>query len=254
MYLLICNLAAVDILYSSSSSPTMIGVLLAGANTISYVTCLAQMFTFHVAEVMEMFALAVMAFDRVIAISYPLRYHSILTNVRTVALTFVLWVAACLFVSVMPVLVITLPHCRAKLQYAFCDYAAIVRTSCLNPSYYFNLVTIVFFFLLFFTFFFILLSYLWIVFVVLKSAKNESSKVFSTCLSHLIVVACYYVPCFVRIVFTRIGLVLTVEERQGLMIGAILGPSLVNPFVYCFRTKEIKNKLFGIFKKVRPIS
>ncbi|MGL4847520.1 MAG: hypothetical protein ACRC28_01110, partial [Clostridium sp.] len=34
MYLLICNLAVVDILYTSSASPTMIGVLLAGVNTI----------------------------------------------------------------------------------------------------------------------------------------------------------------------------------------------------------------------------
>ena len=63
----------------------------------------------------------------------------------------------------------------------------------------------------------------------------------------------YCVPLFVRIVFTSIGLVLTLEERQGLMIGAILGPSLINPFVYCLRTKEIKTKLFGIFKKVKPI-
>ncbi|CAL8362152.1 unnamed protein product [Merluccius merluccius] len=253
MYLLICNLAAVDMLYSSTSSPTMIGVLLAGVNTISYVACLIQMCTFQVAEAMEMFALAVMAFDRLIAISYPLRYHSILTNMRTIALTFVLWVAACGFVTLMPVLVIPLPTCFKRLRYAFCDYPAVVRTSCVNPSYYFNLATIIWFFLLFFTFGFICLTYLWILSVVLRSSKNESRKVLSTCLSHLIVVVCYYVPLFVRIVFTRIGLVLTLEERQGLMIGAILAPSLVNPFVYCLRTKEMKNKLFGILKKVKLI-
>ena len=101
------------------------------------------------------------------------------------------------------------------------------------------------------TFGFICLSYLWIINVVMRSSKNESRKVLSTCFSHLIVVVCYYIPLFVRIVFTRMGLVLTHDEREGLMIGAILGPSLVNPFVYCLRTKEIKNKLFGVFKKVK---
>ncbi|CAL8347823.1 unnamed protein product [Arctogadus glacialis] len=253
MYLLICNLAVVDMLYSTSSCPTMIGVLLAGANTISYAACFIQMFIFQVAETMELFALAVMAFDRLIAISFPLRYRSILTNVHTIAITYFLWVAACAFITLMPVLLIPMPHCSNRLTYAFCDFPAVVRTSCLNPSYYFNLATIVLFFLLFFTSGFICLSYAWIISVVLKSSKNETRKLLSTCFSHLIVVVCYYVPLFVRVVFTRIGLVLTLEERQGLMIGAILGPSLVNPFVYCLRTKEIKNKLFGIFKKVKPI-
>ncbi|XP_038818096.1 olfactory receptor 4D2-like [Salvelinus namaycush] len=140
MYLLICNLAVVDMLYSSSASPTMIGVLVAGDKTIAYVSCFIQMFVFHLGGVMEMFAISVMAFDRLIAISSPLRYQSILTNVRTLVLT----------------------------------------------------------------------------------------------------------------VLTRLGVVLTLEERHGLMIGAILGPSLVNPFVYCFRTKEIKNKMLKMFNKVAP--
>ncbi|XP_067452028.1 olfactory receptor 13G1-like [Thunnus thynnus] len=53
-----------------------------------------------------------------------------------------------------------------------------------------------------------------------------------------------YVPCFIEMM----GVVLTLEARHGLMIGAILGPSLVNPFVYCLRTKEIRCKIFRIFK------
>ncbi|KAM4627611.1 olfactory receptor 10D3-like [Polymixia lowei] len=253
MYLLICNLAVVDILYSSSASPTMIGVLLAGYKTITYVPCLIQMFLFHLGGVMEMFALSVMALDRSIAIAYPLRYHSFLTNVHTVILTYILWLVACGFVAVMPATVIPLPYCHSTLKYTFCDYAAIVRASCVNPRYYFTLVSIISFFLLFFTFSFICLSYLSIIFVVVRSSKNDKKKVFSTCLSHLIVVICYYCPLFIRIVLTRLGVVLTLEERHGLMIGAILGPSLVNPFVYCLRTKEIKNKLLNIFNKVKPI-
>ncbi|XP_076591272.1 olfactory receptor 4D1-like [Chaetodon auriga] len=181
MYLLICNLALVDILYTSSASPTMIGVLLAGVKTISYVPCLMQMFAFHLGGVMEMFALAVMAFDRLLAISCPFQYHSYLTNVRTLGLTCVLWIVACCFVSVMPATVLPLPHCYTKLKYTFCDYAGIIRSTCVDP---------------------------------------------------------------------RLGVVLTLEERHGLMIGTVLGPSLVNPFVYCLRTKEIKYKIFNRLKKV----
>ncbi|XP_071781470.1 olfactory receptor 4D11-like [Centroberyx gerrardi] len=249
MYLLICNLAVVDVLYSSSASPTVIGVLVAGVKTISYVPCMFQMFVFHLGGVMEMFALSVMAFDRLIAISCPLKYHQFLTNVRTVVLTYLLWIVACAFVAVMPATVIPLPYCHSRLKYIFCDYAAIVRASCVNPGYYFSMISIISFFLLFFTFSFICLSYLWIIFAAKSFSKNDKKKMFSTCLSHLIVVTCYYCPLFIRIVLTRIGVVLTLEERHGLMIGAILGPSLVNPFVYCLRTKEIRNRMFKIFQK-----
>uniref|UniRef100_A0A3P8SLM4 Odorant receptor, family 80, subfamily A, member 7 n=1 Tax=Amphiprion percula TaxID=161767 RepID=A0A3P8SLM4_AMPPE len=234
MYLLICNLAAVDIVYTTSTSPTMIGFLLAGVKTISYVPCIFQMVIYHVGGVMEMFALAVMAFDRLIAVSCPFQYQSYLTNTRIIILTYILWLAALVFVSVMPATVLSLTQCRPRLIYAFCDFAAVLRTTCGDLSYHFNVVTVISFFLLFFTFFLICLSY----FVI---------KMGSTCFSHLIVVVCYYCPLFIRIVLTRMGVVLTIEERHGLTIGSFLGPSLVNPFVYCLNTKEIKCKIFKIF-------
>ncbi|XP_044210488.1 olfactory receptor 4D1-like [Thunnus albacares] len=129
MYLLICNLAVVDILYSSSASPTMIGVLVAGVKTISYVPCFIEMFAFHLGGVMETFALSIMAFDRLIAISCPFKYHSYLTNVRTLVLTYILWIVACAIVSGISATLLPLPHCYSKLKYTFCDYPAIIRTT-----------------------------------------------------------------------------------------------------------------------------
>ncbi|XP_042270827.1 olfactory receptor 4D11-like [Thunnus thynnus] len=250
MYLLICNLAVVDILYTSSTSPAMIGVLVAGVTTISYVPCFIEMFAFHLGGVMEMFALSIMAFDRLIAISCPFMYHSYLTNVRTLVLTYILWIVACGFVSILPATLLPLPHCHSTLKYTFCEYAAIIRTTCVDPRPYFNLVTVIVFFLLFFTFTFICLSYILIIFFVKLSSDSNKRKMGSTCLSHLVVVTCYYGPLFIIVVLTRMGVVLTLEARHGLTIGAILGPSIVNPFVYCLRTKEIRCKIFRIFKTV----
>ncbi|XP_059188066.1 olfactory receptor 13G1-like [Centropristis striata] len=248
MYLLICNLAVVDIIYSTSCSPTMIGVLVAGANTIAYVPCLIQMFVYHVAVVMEMFALAVMAFDRLLAISFPFQYHSYVTNVRTAVLTYILWVASCGLVSIMPETLLPLPHCHLKLKYSFCDYPALIRTTCVDPTYYFNLVTIIAFFLSFFTFTFICLSYLWIIVFVKLSSNNDKKKMFSTCSSHLIVVIYYYSQLFISVMLTRLGVVLSLEARHGLMLAAILGSPLINPLVYCLRTNEIKSKILKIFQ------
>ncbi|CAI5693116.1 unnamed protein product [Oreochromis niloticus] len=143
----------------------------------------------------------------------------------------------------------TLPYCTSRMKYTFCDYPAVMRTTCVDPNFYFNIVSVMLFFILFFTFSFISLSYVVIAFFMKFSSNRDKTKMASTCVSHLIVVTCYYSPLFVLIVFTRVGVVLTLEERQGLLIGNILGPAVVNPFVYCFRTKEIKNKIFKIFTK-----
>uniref|UniRef100_A0A3Q3CVV8 G-protein coupled receptors family 1 profile domain-containing protein n=1 Tax=Haplochromis burtoni TaxID=8153 RepID=A0A3Q3CVV8_HAPBU len=218
MYLLICNLAVVDIMYTSSCSPTMIGS----------------------------FVLAVMALDRFIAIIYPFQYHSYLTNTRVLVLTFIVWFVNWFFMCYIPATVVPLPHCSSRLRYTFCDFAAELRTTCVNPDKYFNEVAIVAFFILFFTFIFICLSYCGILLFVKLSSNNEKKKIGSTLVSHLICVIVHYCPAFVRIIFTRFGVVLTLEERQGLLIGAVLGPCLVNPFVYCLRTKEIKNTIFKI--------
>ncbi|XP_030600080.1 olfactory receptor 2AT4-like [Archocentrus centrarchus] len=249
MYLLICNLAVVDILYTSNSSPTMIGVLIAGVNTISYVECLIQMFVFQLGMVMELFALAIMALDRLIAIMFPFQYHTYLTNTRTVVLACMLWVGTCVYVAVPSASLVRLPHCSSRLRYAFCDYAAVIRTTCIDPNSSFNEGAIILSFFFFFTFIFICLSYFVIGFFIKFSSLKDKTKMGSTCVSHLIIVACYYCPLFVLIALTRVGVVLTLEERQGLWIWTILGPSLVNPFVYSLRTKEIKNKIFKVFKK-----
>uniref|UniRef100_A0AAY5EQJ6 Olfactory receptor n=1 Tax=Electrophorus electricus TaxID=8005 RepID=A0AAY5EQJ6_ELEEL len=245
MYLFICNLAIVDMLYCTSSCPTMICILVIGYKTISYVPCIIQSYIFHVSSTMEMFGISAMAFDRYIAIGRPLQYHSVLTICRGFLITVIL---------IIPVTILPLPLCQSTLKYVFCDYPAIVRASCVDPNPYFNTISVVSFFIIFVTFGFICFSYLKIVIVVVKmSSMSDKKKVFNTCFSHLIVIVCYYAPTFILIVLTRIGVVLSLEERHGLMVGSILGPSLVNPFIYCLRTKEIRNKVLRILSKVEPI-
>ncbi|KAJ8404737.1 hypothetical protein AAFF_G00336000 [Aldrovandia affinis] len=84
--------------------------------------------------------------------------------------------------------------------------------------------------------------------VVRLSSTKDMKKALNTCSSHLIVVACFFVPKFLLIVVTRIGLVLTLSARNGLIISSVLGPSLVNPFVYSLRNKDIRNRLQSILK------
>ncbi|KAI4895427.1 hypothetical protein NFI96_007285 [Prochilodus magdalenae] len=251
MYLFICNLAVVDMIYCTSACPTMIGILIAGYKTIPYVPCIIQMSVFQLSTTMEMFAISVMAFDRLVAVGSPLRYQSILTNFRCFLITVALWMGGLVILAPVPATVVPLPYCSPALKYIFCDYAAVIRATCVDPAPYFNSLSVLSTVVILGTFGFICLSYLNIVVVVIKmSSVSDKKKVFNTCVSHLIVIVCYYAPRLVLLARARIGVVLTLEERNGLMIGSVIGPSLVNPFIYCLRTKEIRNKLFRIVSKL----
>uniref|UniRef100_W5LVH0 Olfactory receptor n=1 Tax=Lepisosteus oculatus TaxID=7918 RepID=W5LVH0_LEPOC len=241
MYFFICNLAFVDMLYSTSASPTMIMILIADEKRISTKLCISQMYVNHPMLAMEAFSIALMAYDRWVAISNPLRYSSILTKNNVMMLTAASWMLAAGLIGILAGIASNLPYCYIFLKYAFCDYAALVRAACVNPDDYFVVSTIILFFVLFAPFAFILFSYYKIISSVIKlSSHTNRKKMFSTCFSHLIVASCFYTPQFVAIILTRGALVLTLTQRNILFIGANLAPSLVNPFVYCLRTKEIR--------------
>ncbi|XP_069045822.1 olfactory receptor 10G4-like [Lepisosteus oculatus] len=255
MYFFICNLAFVDILYSTSVSPTMIMILIADEKRISTKLCISQMYVNHLMLAMEAFAISLMAYDRWVAISIPLRYNSILTKNKVITLTAASWMLGAALFGILAGIASNLPYCYTFLKYAFCDYGALVRAACVNPDDYFVVSTTIVFFVLFAPFAFIIFSYYKIIYSVMKiSSKTNRKKMFSTCFSHLIVAACFYTPQFVAIILTRGALVLTLTQRNILFIGANLGPSLVNPFVYCLRTKEIRKQVFRIpvLKSIAP--
>ena len=114
MYFLICALAMVDIIYASSMSTTMLNVLLGEERRVPFSLCILQHFMFHLGTHIEPLTITLMAFDRLIAISYPLRYHTILSN-RTISLLIVvIWAIGSIWSAVWTVIVNNLPFCNSN--------------------------------------------------------------------------------------------------------------------------------------------
>ncbi|XP_045559367.1 olfactory receptor 734 [Salmo salar] len=133
MYFFICTLAMIDVVYTSSISVTMLNVLLGEERRVPYAPCMIQCFLFHLGSAMEPFTIALMAYDRLIAISYPLRYQTILTNTNVCLLITSTWAVGCIFSILWIGLVNNLPFCGSnKLPYSFCEYAALVRAACVS--------------------------------------------------------------------------------------------------------------------------
>ncbi|XP_028976992.1 olfactory receptor 10G4-like [Esox lucius] len=254
MYILICNLALVDIMYTTSASTTMISVLLAEVKTISYYSCISRMYIYHLGDIEECLALSLMALDRTIAVSSPLRYHSILTNPRIFLLIIASWLIGLGAAVMLAVQAEGLPYCQPIIRYVFCDFPAMVRAACVDPEPYWMLGVILGIWLLGVQFTFVLLSYMKLIYTVLRLPNTESRvQVFNTCISHIIVVSSYFTPKIVVWLLTRIGLTLTRTERNNLQIVATLLPSLINPTVYCLKTKEIRGRLVQILTRKRTI-
>lgn len=114
MYFFICTLAMIDVVYTSSISVTMLNVLLGEERRVPYAPCMIQCFLFHLGSTMEPFAIALMAYDRLIAISYPLRYQTILTNTNVCLLIMVTWAVGCIFASLWTGIVNNLPFCGSN--------------------------------------------------------------------------------------------------------------------------------------------
>uniref|UniRef100_A0A673NCQ5 Odorant receptor, family G, subfamily 106, member 3 n=1 Tax=Sinocyclocheilus rhinocerous TaxID=307959 RepID=A0A673NCQ5_9TELE len=232
MYILICNLAVVDIMFSSTCCTTMISVL---------------MFFYHLGDFTVCMALTLMAIDRLIAIRLPLRYHSIVTNSRTFLFIFLTWLITITLMGVLTSVVDNVPYCQPVIKYVFCDYPSMIRAACVNPEPYFFLPAMINLWWFCGQFPFIMCTYAVLAYSVTKLSNNASKRqMINTCLSHLIVLFSYYAPKMVHALLTRIGVVLTLTERNAILIVASLIPPLINPTVYCTRTKEIKKRLiFG---------
>ncbi|XP_050976775.1 olfactory receptor 6N1-like [Labeo rohita] len=248
MYILICNIAVVDIMFSSSCSTTMISVLLAEIKTVSFYSCISRTFFAHLGDITEGLALTLMAVDQLIAIRLPLRYHSTVTNSRILLFIFLTWLAGFAIIGYVILIAANVPYCQPVIRYVFCNFASLIRAACVDPEPYFFITAMISLGTICGLFLFILCTYAVLAYSVTKLSNSSSkNQMINTCLSHLIVLVSFYAPKLVSILLTRIGVVLNLTDRNAILIVPALVSPLINPVVYCTRTKEIRKRLANVF-------
>ncbi|MRI72290.1 hypothetical protein FDP56_18110 [Enterococcus casseliflavus] len=249
MYFFLCNLATTDIVCTSSVIPKALVGLVSEENTISFKGCMSQLFFLTWSASSELLLLTVMAYDRYVAICFPLHYTSIMSPKLCVSLVVLSWVFTILYSMLHTLLLARLSFCEDNvITHFFCDISALLKLAC--SDIYINEVMIFIFegldtvipFLL------IVVSYVQIVCSILKfSSTRGIAKIFSTCGSHLSVVSLFY--------GTIIGLYLcpstnnsTVKDTAMAMMYTVVTPML-NPFIYSLRNKDMKEALIRVLCK-----
>ncbi|MBN3304489.1 OR6N1 protein, partial [Amia calva] len=249
MYLTVCSLAIIDITICTTLVPTMLAVLSSTTYTVSFSACFTQTYFFMALPSIESFILLLMAYDRYVAICHPLHYPARMTVRFTLQLIVVCWLGGFLCPTLVFSLAFTKQFCGPnRVPLCYCDYAGVLRLACgdvLSISHFslFSVLSI-----LLIPLFFIVLSYVKILLSVLRiSSSAGTAKAVSTCSSHLLVLSVFY--------FTSAGVYISyripgtsVDMRvMGSVIQHVF-PALMNPIIYCLRTKEIRDSLVKTLK------
>ncbi|XP_074855380.1 olfactory receptor 51G2-like [Carettochelys insculpta] len=249
MYIFLSMLAITDLSLSITTMLTTLGIFLFNSREISLDACFAQVFFINSFECIESSVLLLMAFDRLIAICYPLRYTSILTPQRLAKMWLVCVLRGVVLMIPFPVLLKRYRYCQENvLTHSYCVHAEVMKLACadvtINNIYglYVALFTETLDSLLIF------LSYVIILKTVLSiTSRSECLQALNTCISHLCAVLVFYVPL--------IGLSLAHRFGKGtshlgqIILGYVylLFPPLMNPIVYSVKSKHLRARLVQIF-------
>ncbi|CAO2635460.1 Olfactory receptor 10G9 [Lemmus lemmus] len=253
MYFLLGNLSFLDFCYSSITAPRMLVDLLSNRPTISFGACLTQLFFFHFIGSTECFLYTVMSYDRYLAISYPLRYSSLMSGRVCALLAAGTWLTGSLHSAVQTTLTFRLPYCGPnQIQHYFCDAPPILKLACADTSANEMVIFVNIGVVASGCFMLIVLSYVSIVCSILRIRTSEGRhRAFQTCASHCIVVLCFFVPCV--FIYLRPDSRDAVEPASSPWLDSVvqvfnnvITPSL-NPLIYTLRNKDVKLAL----KKVR---
>ncbi|XP_069324882.1 olfactory receptor 10G9 [Eulemur rufifrons] len=249
MYYFLTNLSFIDMWFSTVTVPKMLMTLASpGGRTISFHSCMAQLYCFHFLGSTECFLYTVMSYDRYLAITYPLRYASMMSGRTCVLLATSTWLSGSLHSAVQTILTFRLPFCGPnQIQHYYCDAPPILKLACTDTSANEMVIFVNIGVVASGCFLLIVLSYMSIVCSILRIPTSEGRhRTFQTCASHCIVVLCFFVPCV--FIYLRPGSRDAVDGVVAVFY-TVLTP-LLNPVVYTLRNKEVKNALFKLKDKV----
>lgn len=238
MYFFLGNLSFLDIWYTSSFIPSMLIHFLSKKKTISFTRCVVQMSVSYTMGSTECVLLAVMAYDRFVAICKPLRYPIIMSKALCIEMAALSWVLGFFNSLTETILAIRLPFCgKNVINHFVCEMLAFVKLACTDISM--NEVTIMLgnVIFLFFPLLLICISYIFILSTVLRINSAEGrKKAFSTCSAHITVVTIFYGTILFMYMKPK-----SKDSAFNKLIALFYGvvTPMLNPIIYSLRNREV---------------
>ncbi|XP_074838657.1 olfactory receptor 1E16-like [Carettochelys insculpta] len=250
MYYLLGNLSWLETCYTSTLLPRLLASLLTGKRTISVKGCMVQMYFFGIMSTAESLLLMAMSYDRYLAICNPLRYTSMMNGRVCCQLVAGSWLSSMTTCSIGMILLLQMTFCDSKeIDHFFCDFSLMLQLACDETQ---TLELVIFAIATMWTFVPCLLtltSYVCIISTILRIPSTTGrKKAFSTCSSHLIMLAIFYLT-IITVYIVPTGITTKVLNKIFSVFYTVLTP-LLNPIVYSLRSKEVNESLRKAFHKL----
>ncbi|XP_058389442.1 olfactory receptor 6F1 [Diceros bicornis minor] len=248
MYFFLSNFSFLEICYTTAAVPKTLAILLGGSQIISFTSCLLQMYFVFSLGCTEYFLLAAMAYDRYLAICYPLHYGVIMSSLLSAQLAMGSWLCGFLAIAVPTALISNLTFCGPHtINHFFCDIAPWIALACTSTRTVELTAFVIAFVVILSSCLITLVSYIYIIITILRiPSASGRSKAFSTCSSHLTVVLIWYGSTIFLHVRTSIKEALDLTKAVH-VLNTVLTPVL-NPFIYTLRNKEVRETLLKKWK------
>ncbi|XP_014836449.1 PREDICTED: olfactory receptor 10A3-like [Poecilia mexicana] len=185
MFLFLCSLFVNELFGSLGLFPFLLVQILSDVHIISAPLCFLQIFCLYTYAGIEFFNLAIMSYDRYLAICHPLNYHSLMTLKKVAVFIAAAWIAAFLVVSCTTSLSFSLQLCGNVINKMYCDNYSIVKLACsdVTVNNIYGLISTAF--CVFGPVGIILYTYMRILKVCFSGSKQTRQKAVSTCTPHL---------------------------------------------------------------------
>ncbi|XP_078119006.1 olfactory receptor 52N1-like [Sander vitreus] len=248
MYIFLGNLCINSLYGTTAFYPKFLFDLLSNTHAISYTGCLLQVFVIYSYAATEFSILALMAYDRYVAICRPLEYHSVMTKHRAVLLVCFSRIVPLLCQTIVMIMTSKVELCGSHIEKLYCDNWSILKLSC-NSITTNNMVGFIVILFYFGHDLFIVCSYVQLVKSALKS-REDRRKFMQTCVPHLLCLLIVTVALLFDLMYARYGSSSVSQNVMNFMaIQFLMIPPILNPIIYGLKLTQVRNSFIKFLYK-----
>ncbi|XP_008271403.3 olfactory receptor 9I1-like [Oryctolagus cuniculus] len=251
MYFFLSHLSFLDICYSSVIVPQLLETLRMDKMVITYERCAAQFFFFTLYASTECFLLAVMTYDRYMAVCNPLLYATAMTAQTRLGLVAAAYAGAMLNSVVCTGCTFSIAFCKSnQVDFFFCDLPPLLKLACSETGPREQVIYLLAFLVNTTSISVILMSYVFIIRAITKiRTAGGKAKTFSTCASHMTAVALFFGTLIFMYLKGNMGKSLWEDKIVSVFYTVVI--PMLNPMIYSLRNKEVKEAMKKVLNRMR---
>ncbi|XP_068441525.1 olfactory receptor 52E4-like [Clinocottus analis] len=240
MYLFLCSLFVNELFGSTGLFPFLLVQILSDIHTVSPPLCFLQIILVCIYGSVEFTNLAVMSYDKFLAICYPLQYNTLMTQKKIAILIALIWLYPFIAIPVLLSLSVPLQLCGNVINKVYCDNYSVVKLACYDTTVN-NVYGLTYASTIICVFIFIVYSYVRILRVCFSGSKQTRQKAVSTCTPHLASLLNFSFGCFFEIIQSRFDMKnVPVIVRILLSLYWLSCPPLFNLILYGLNFTKVR--------------